>query len=245
MYKTELYTATGSLDKKEQWEKHLPLVRQEALRLQVKLPASVQLDDLLQAGAIGLLDALDRFDSSLGTAFAAYAVQRIRGSMLDELRSRDWAPRSVRKNARDIAKAIGLLEQRLLRSPTESEVASFLSIPIGEYQKMLLDTNNSMIVDYEEWQGENDSEEDERYEQAHNIDSQSNPLKALVGDELKDKVIEAIEALPDKEKLVLQLYYQEDLNLKEIGLILEVGESRVCQLHSQAVKRIRSKLDQY
>ncbi|SET00903.1 RNA polymerase sigma factor FliA [Thorsellia anophelis] len=241
----ELYTSTGSIDKRAQWENFSPLVRQEALRLQVRLPASVQLDDLIQAGAIGLLDALDKFDASLGTAFSTYAVQRIRGSMLDELRSRDWAPRSVRRNARDIAKAINALEQTLLRSPTESEVAEYLGIEIQEYWQMLQDTNNSQIIDYEEWQDENEEDGEPVASHIEHEQSSHNPLKSLMGDELKTHVMEAIEALPEKEKLVLQLYYQEDLNLKEIGVVLNVGESRVCQLHSQAVKRIRAKLETY
>lgn len=243
MYKAELYTSTGSIDKRTQWEKFSPLVRQEALRLQVRLPASVQLDDLIQAGAIGLLDALDKFDSSLGTAFSTYAVQRIRGSMLDELRSRDWAPRSVRRNARDIARAINHLEQTLLRAPTESEVATYLQIDIEEYWRMLQDSNNTQIIDYEEWQDENEDDSEPVAAHIELEQSQHNPLKQLIGDELKTHVIAAIEALPEKEKLVLQLYYQEDLNLKEIGTVLNVGESRVCQLHSQAVKRIRAKLE--
>ncbi|MFC0180598.1 RNA polymerase sigma factor FliA [Thorsellia kenyensis] len=245
MYKADLYNSSGSMNKRAQWEQFAPLVRQEALRLQVRLPASVQLDDLIQAGAIGLLDALDKFDSSHGTAFSTYAVQRIRGSMLDELRSRDWAPRSVRRNARDIAKAINKLEQLLLRQPSEVEVAEYLGITLEEYWKMLQDTNNTQIIDYEEWQDEN---EETIIDAAASIEleqEQQNPLKSLMGDELKTQVIEAIETLPEKEKMVLHLYYQEDLNLKEIGAVLNVGESRVCQLHSQAVKRIRAYLSDY
>ena len=123
-----LYTAEGVMDKHSLWQRYVPLVRHEALRLQVRLPASVELDDLLQAGGIGLLNAVERYDALQGTAFTTYAVQRIRGAMLDELRSRDWVPRSVRRNAREVAQAIGQLEQELGRNATETEVAERLGI---------------------------------------------------------------------------------------------------------------------
>lgn len=138
-----LYTAEGVMDKHSLWQRYVPLVRHEALRLQVRLPASVELDDLLQAGGIGLLNAVERYDALQGTAFTTYAVQRIRGAMLDELRSRDWVPRSVRRNAREVAQAIGQLEQELGRNATETEVAERLGIDIADYRQMLLDTNNS------------------------------------------------------------------------------------------------------
>lgn len=207
-----LYTAEGVMDKHSLWQRYVPLVRHEALRLQVRLPASVELDDLLQAGGIGLLNAVERYDALQGTAFTTYAVQRIRGAMLDELRSRDWVPRSVRRNAREVAQAIGQLEQELGRNATETEVAERLGIDIADYRQMLLDTNNSQLFSYDEWREEH-------------------------GDS-----IELVTDDHQREKLVLTLYYQEELNLKEIGAVLEVGESRVSQLHSQAIKRLRTKL---
>ena len=149
-----LYTAEGVMDKHSLWQRYVPLVRHEALRLQVRLPASVELDDLLQAGGIGLLNAVDRYDALQGTAFTTYAVQRIRGAMLDELRSRDWVPRSVRRNAREVAHAMGQLEQELGRNATETEVAERLGIPVEEYRQMLLDTNNSQLFSYDEWREE-------------------------------------------------------------------------------------------
>ena len=226
-----LYTAEGVMDKHSLWQRYVPLVRHEALRLQVRLPASVELDDLLQAGGIGLLNAVDRYDALQGTAFTTYAVQRIRGAMLDELRSRDWVPRSVRRNAREVAQAMGQLEQELGRNATETEVAERLAIPVQEYRQMLLDTNNSQLFSYDEW----------REEHGDSIELE-NPLQQLLEGNLRQRVMDAIEALPEREKLVLTLYYQEELNLKEIGAVLEVGESRVSQLHSQAIKRLRTKL---
>jgi len=226
------------MDKHSLWQRYVPLVRHEALRLQVRLPASVELDDLLQAGGIGLLNAVDRYDALQGTAFTTYAVQRIRGAMLDELRSRDWVPRSVRRNAREVAQAMGQLEQRLGRHATETEVAQHLGIPVEDYRQMLLDTNNSQIFSWDEYH----EEHGDGIEMVSDEHQRENPLQHLLDSNLRQRVMEAIEALPEREQLVLTLYYQEELNLKEIGAVLEVGESRVSQLHSQAIKRLKGKL---
>jgi len=215
------------MDKHSLWQRYVPLV-----------PASVELDDLLQAGGIGLLNAVERYDALQGTAFTTYAVQRIRGAMLDELRSRDWVPRSVRRNAREVAQAIGQLEQELGRNATELEVAERLSIPLEEYRQMLLDTNNSQLFSYDEWR----EEHGDSIELVTEDNQNENPLHQLLEGNLRERVMEAIESLPEREQMVLTLYYQEELNLKEIGAVLEVGESRVSQLHSQAIKRLRTKL---
>ena len=236
---SDLYTAEGVMDKNSLWQRYVPLVRHEALRLQVRLPASVELDDLLQAGGIGLLNAVERYDALQGTAFTTYAVQRIRGAMLDELRSRDWAPRSVRRNAREVASAMQKVEQRVGRPATEQEVAQILDIDLAEYRQILLDTNNSQLFSYDEWREEH-GESVEPLLEGH---EDANPLQHLLEGNLRQRVIEAIEALPEREKMVLTLYYQEELNLKEIGAVLEVGESRVSQLHSQAIKRLRARLN--
>lgn len=235
---SDLYTAEGVINKNSLWERYYPLIRHEALKLQVRLPASVDIDDLIQAGGIGLLHAVERFDITQGASFATYAVQRIRGSMLDELRSRDWAPRSVRRQAREMAKAIGELEQSLGRTATESEIAGSLQIDIAEYRQALLDTNNSQLFSYDEWH----EIHGESCEPTMDESDGGNPLSLLMESNVRSQVIEAIEQLPEREKLVLTLYYQEELNLKEIGAVLEVGESRVSQLHSQAIKRLRSRL---
>ena len=223
-----LYTAEGVMDKHSLWQRYVPLVRHEALRLQVRLPASVELDDLLQAGGIGLLNAVERYDALQGTAFTTYAVQR----------SRDWVPRSVRRNAREVAQAIGQLEQELGRNATETEVAERLGIDIADYRQMLLDTNNSQLFSYDEWR----EEHGDSIELVTDDHQRENPLQQLLDSNLRQRVMEAIETLPEREKLVLTLYYQEELNLKEIGAVLEVGESRVSQIHSQAIKRLRTKL---
>nr|WP_218626981.1 RNA polymerase sigma factor FliA [Sodalis sp. dw_96] len=236
---SDLYTATGVIDKQSLWQRYIPLVRHEALRLQVRLPASVELDDLLQAGGIGLLSAVERYDSLQGTAFTTYAVQRIRGAMLDELRSRDWVPRSVRRHAREVAQAIHQAEQHLGRAASEQEVAQTLNITLEEYRQILLDTNNSQLFSYDEW-CEDHGDSVDNLMPGH---EEANPLNVLMEGKLRERVIEAIDALPEREKMVLVLYYQEELNLKEIGAVLEVGESRVSQLHSQAIKRLRARLN--
>ncbi|MGE1537226.1 flagella biosynthesis regulatory protein FliZ [Escherichia coli] len=171
-----LYTAEGVMDKHSLWQRYVPLVRHEALRLQVRLPASVELDDLLQAGGIGLLNAVERYDALQGTAFTTYAVQRIRGAMLDELRSRDWVPRSVRRNAREVAQAIGQLEQELGRNATETEVAERLGIDIADYRQMLLDTNNSQLFSYDEWR----EEHGDSIELVTDDHQRENPLQQLL-----------------------------------------------------------------
>lgn len=236
---SDLYTATGVIDKQSLWQRYIPLVRHEALRLQVRLPASVELDDLLQAGGIGLLSAVERYDCLQGTAFTTYAVQRIRGAMLDELRSRDWVPRSVRRHAREVAQAIHQAEQQLGRVATEQEVAQTLNITLPEYRQILLDTNNSQLFSYDEW-CEDHGDSADNLLPGH---EDANPLQILMENNVRERVIEAIEGLPEREKMVLVLYYQEELNLKEIGAVLEVGESRVSQLHSQAIKRLRARLN--
>ncbi|WP_334468350.1 RNA polymerase sigma factor FliA [Arsenophonus sp. PmNCSU2021_1] len=235
----DLYTQDGIIEKDVLLERYLPLVRHEALKLQVRLPASVQLDDLIQAGGIGLFDAIERFDMTQGTAFATYAVQRVRGAMLDALRARDWVPRSVRRLAREAAKVMQQLEQALGRPASEQEIADKLHIGLSEYQQLLQDSNNSQLCSYDEWH----EVHGESCELIIEVDDERNPLQTLIATDIRKNIIKAIECLPEREKMVLTLYYQEDLNLKEIGAVLNVGESRVSQLHSQAIKRLRARLN--
>lgn len=229
-----MYTAQGKLNRESVVQQYYPTVRRQALSLQVRLPAGVDIDDLIQAGLEGLLDALGRFDPQAGVAFSTFAHQRIRGAMIDELRSRDWLPRSVRRTAREIEAVVQKLQQRLGRAPEEREIAAQLNMELEEYRKVLLDTNNGLVLSYD------DVVTDHEEAQLGENDDQWSPAEALFSRERKELIAQAIAALPEKEKLVMALYYQEELNLKEIGAVLDVSESRVSQLHSQAIKRIRA-----
>lgn len=237
----DLYTPNGIVDKNRLWQQHISLVRHEALRLCAKLPASVELDDLLQVGGIGLLNAINGYNASLGVEFSTYAVQRIRGSMLDELRNRDWLPRAIRQEIKKVTKAISHLQQKLSREPEDSEIAQYLSLSLTEYQRILLDSNSSQLFSLDEMVDEFGDSGEAQIQ--HN--KKENPLELMLGQEMRQAVVTAIELLPEKEKMIIALYYQENLNLKEIGAVLEVSESRISQLHSQAIKRIKGRLLQY
>lgn len=230
-----MYTPQGKIEQKQLLEEHMPAVRRQALSLQVKLPSSVELDDLIQAGTVGLLDALNRYDPQAGASFATFASQRIRGAMIDELRSRDWLPRSVRRKARSVDACTRKLEQQYGRAPEEREIAREMGVSLDDYHQLLADTNNGFLLPYEEMVAERGEPEDL-------TEGAVSPVAALLAGEKRGQLKAAINALPEREQLVITLYYQEDLNLKEIGVVLGVSESRVCQLHSQAVSRMRGRL---
>jgi len=216
-----------------------PLVKRISYHFMAKLPASVEVDDLIQAGLIGLLDAAKNFDDTQGAQFETYAIQRIRGSILDELRQADWLPRNVRKNLRKIETAVSKLEQQFGRAPRETELAEHLQVPLDEYQHMLLDARGYQLLHYEDFQ---ESEDSDFFDSYLGADPQRGPLEALEDEGFRRNLVQAISALPDREKLVMGLYYEQEMNLKEIGEVLGVSESRVCQLHSQAVARLRARM---
>ncbi|HZP86079.1 MAG TPA: RNA polymerase sigma factor FliA [Burkholderiales bacterium] len=218
-----------------------PLVKRIAYHFMARLPASVHVDDLIQAGLLGLLDAAKNFDDTQGAQFETYAIQRIRGSILDELRQADWLPRNVRKNLRRIEAAINLLEQRLGRAPREQELAQELGVPIDEYQHMLLESRGYQLLHYEDFQESEDSDFFDVFVSANQV----GPLDVLEDQRFRRALVQAIGVLPEREKIVMGLYYEQEMNLKEIGEVLGVSESRVCQLHSQAVARLRSRLRSY
>lgn len=227
-----MYTAQGKIQQQSQIEAYLPMVRRQALALQVRLPAGVDIDDLIQAGVVGLIEALGRYDASHGAQLSTFASQRVRGAMLDELRSRDWLPRSVRRQAREVDKVTRGLQQQLGRPAEEHEVAAALEMDLTSYRQLLGDINNGLLMPFEELMEE--GVERHFSEQAH-----ASPLSELISGERRKALVDAIAELPEREKLLMALYYQEELNLKEIGAVLGVSESRVCQLHSQAVSRLR------
>lgn len=233
-----MYTASGTLDKNQLVTQYAPLVKRIAYHLMAKLPASVQVDDIIQNGMLGLLDAINRYEEGLGAQFETYAVQRIRGSMLDGLRENDWLPRSLRRDMRRIEAAIHALEQQYGRQPTESELAQALGMPLAEYQRMLQEARGYQLVYFEDFKDEGDDD----YLERHFVGNGADPVEILLDASMREQLVKAIEDLPEREKTVMGLYYEEDLNLREIGEVLGVSESRICQLHSQAIARLRSRI---
>jgi RNA polymerase sigma factor for flagellar operon FliA len=220
-------------------ERHAPLVKRIAYHLLARLPASVLVDDLIQSGMIGLIEAAKNFDGSKGASFETFAGIRIRGSMLDEIRRGDWTPRSVHRNSRMIAEAISELESELGRDVKDSEVAEKLDISLDEYHHMLSDASSGRIIGIEDLGisddvlvTANDKDDDYLYEQQ-------------ATDAFQQALIKNISSLPEREAIVLSLYYNDELNLKEIGAVLDVSESRVSQIHSQALVRLRSRMQDW
>jgi RNA polymerase sigma factor for flagellar operon FliA len=233
-----MYTVKGKADKNHLLTEHMPLVKRLAHQMKAKLPPSVEVDDLVQAGMIGLLDAISRYEENHGAQFETYAVLRIRGAMLDELRSSDWMPRSTRQNMRKVEQAMATLQQQLGRPPSESEIAKSLKLSLADYQEMLGDSGGHQLVYYEDF---HDEDGNDSWLDRYAVDD-DDPLRALLETDFRKAVIDAIDNLPPREKILMGLYYEEELNLKEIGAVMGVSESRVSQLHSQAVGRLRTYL---
>ncbi len=219
-------------------EDYAPLVKRIAYHMMMRMPASVQVDDLIQAGMIGLIEASQKYDMSRGASFETYAGIRIRGAIVDEMRRGDWVPRSVHRNARRVAQAVAAVEARTGRDATDAEVAAELEVSLEDYFVMLQDSNSSRLFSYEETFGEEDSNIDA----SEHSSAFASPLEGMQREGLKKALVDAIRQLPEREQMVLSLYYDQELNLKEIGLVLGVSESRVSQIHSQAASRLRQKL---
>ncbi len=218
---------------------HAPLVKRIAHHLLARLPASVQVDDLIQAGMIGLLEASRKYEVSKGASFETYAGIRIRGAMMDEIRKGDWVPRSVHRNARRIAEAIKIIEDREGRDAQDDEIAYELNMSLDEYFSCLRDSNGGKLFSYEELSEQGDASVDQC------SDETQSPVHTVVSDAFKASLIKEIDNLPERERMVLSLYYEEELNLKEIGLVLSVSESRVSQILAQTALRLRSRLTQW
>ena len=233
-----MYNAAGQINKDQLVQRFAPLVKRIAYHLMARLPSSVQVDDLVQNGMLGLLDAINRFEAGMGAQFETYAAQRVRGAMLDGLRENDWLPRSLRRDFRRIEVAIAQLEQEFGRAPAEKELAVALGMSLSDYQKMLQDARGHQLISFEDMVEDGDEDFLER----HLSDNASDPSKILEDSNLRRLLVQGIDALPERERLMMALYYEQDLNLREIGEVMGVTESRVCQLHSQAVARLRSRL---
>ena len=236
-----VYTRQGRADRNDWLRQYAPLVKRIAHHMLAKLPANVELDDLVQAGMIGLVDAIQRYEECQGTQFETYANQRIRGAMLDELRANDWLPRSVRKTQRQIETALHRLEQKLGRAPSENEIAKELGMKLSEYQELLGEAKGGQLVYFDELGGHD--EDGAGYLDRHLPGSaDQEPGARLEERRFREALIAAIETLPEREQMLMSLYYEQDLNFREIAAVLGVTESRVCQLHTQTVARLRTKL---
>ena len=233
-----MYIAAGTLAPQQTIEKFAPLVKKIAHHLQSRLPASVQVDDLIQVGMLGLMDAAARFEDGLGAQFETYASQRIRGAMLDELRQNDWLPRAVRKTQRVIETAVSKVENRLGRPANEKEVAAELGVTLGGYQEMLAGAHGGQMMYYEDMAGEGGSAD--AFLDRHGADAGADPLTQLQDARFRAALASALDQLPEREKMLMGLYYEQELNFREIAAVMGVTESRVCQLHSQAVVRLRA-----
>jgi RNA polymerase sigma factor for flagellar operon FliA len=232
-----MYTQTKGSSTAIRVEDYADLVKRIAYHMMARMPASVQLDDLLQAGMIGLLEAAQKYDGSKGASFETYAGIRIRGAIVDDMRRGDWAPRSVHRNSRRVAEAINRVEAREGRDAEDAEVAAELGVEMSEYHSILNDTNASRLFSYEET-----FDDDASAGAKTAISEFASPQEVFTSASLKQSLAQAITQLPEREKMVLALYYDQELNLKEIGQILGVSESRVSQIHSQAAARLKARM---
>jgi RNA polymerase sigma factor for flagellar operon FliA len=231
-----MYTSvqTGGTD--ERVMQHAPLVKRIAYHLLNRLPDSVQVDDLIQAGMLGLLEAIKNYDASQGASFDTYAGIRIRGSMLDEVRRSDWTPRSVHKKSRMVSDAIRVIENKTGHEAKDTEVAEYLGIALDEYNHILQDSSSCRVFSVEELAEDGDHYLDVTLAQDEGL------AEGLTRQSFEQALANAIKGLPERERLVISLYYDEELNLREIGEVLNVSESRVSQISTQAVLRLRSRL---
>jgi len=236
------YATSSPANEDEVVQEFSDLVKRIAYHVAGRMPPNIQLEDLIQAGMIGLLEAARNYTSSHGASFATYASRRVRGAMLDEVRRSDWTPRSVHRKAREAAEAIRMIENREGREALDSEVAQALGISLEAYHEILTDSLSSRLICLD------DPDAGASLDQTSPTEANGwaqRPLKQLESDRLRESLVTEIEGLPEREKLVISLYYREELNLREIGSLLGVSESRVCQIHAQALIRLRARLQQW
>jgi RNA polymerase sigma factor for flagellar operon FliA len=228
-------TPNSEVERERLIREHAPLVKYIAQRLAMKLPPHIGIDDLISNGVLGLLDAVDKYDPARNVKFSTYAQFRIKGAMLDSLREMDWVPRSARDKGEEIARLYEALERKLGRPATEEEAAEEMGLSVDEFMEMLGGINGAAILSIDDLSAFTDGEAAGRQDGV-------NPQAVLAEKELKEFMGKAIDGLPEKERLVVTLYYYEELTMKEVGAVLNLTESRVCQLHAQAVLRLKGRL---
>jgi len=239
----EIYHQTKDLALREKLlENYIQLVKQIAGRMVISMPASVMIDDLISSGLMGLVKAIDRFDPAVGVKFETFAIPRIKGAMFDGLREMDWAPRSVRSKARQLENAIQKLTAELGRSPEDDELAQELGLDMDSYIQLLDDTS---VVTMHSLDDTITSKQGEMLNLFDLVESETAdcPMVGVEREDLKEATIEAIKGLPEQERLVIALYYYEELTLKEIGTVMEISESRVSQIHTKAILSLRAQLE--
>jgi RNA polymerase sigma factor FliA len=222
--------------------RYLHLVRYVVSRMPVSLPVSISQEDLVSYGTMGLMEAIERFDLSRGLKFETYAITRIRGSIIDQLRFQDWVPRGVRKRTKDLTETMTRLEEKLGRVATEDELAEAMGVNKNKI-KMMLSESNNLLISLDEYRSGDDNNSATLIDTVEDKNG-TDPVAELEADELKKNLAQAINSLPEREKLLIALYYHENMTLKEIGEVIKVSESRVCQLHAQAILRLRGTLSQ-
>lgn len=238
-YQNAAAEGVRGIDQNELVTKYAPLVKRIAFHLMSRLPPSVQLDDLVQSGMLGLLEASQKYDPSQGASFETYAGIRIRGAMLDEIRKGDWAPRSLHRKVREITKAVQEIEAEKKRDARDAEVAERVGMKLDDYYSVLQDATNYRVFSFEELPMKEDSMFDGLTERT------PEPLENVQNDLFKQALARAISSLPEREQLVMSLYYDKEMNLRETGEVLGVSESRVCQIHSQALIRLKSRMSEW
>ncbi|MGE0484891.1 MAG: RNA polymerase sigma factor FliA [Gammaproteobacteria bacterium] len=238
-YKKAAASAVAERDQNELVDDYAPLVKRIAYHLMTRLPPTVQVDDLIQSGMIGLLEAARNYDPSQGASFETYAGIRIRGAMLDEIRKGDWAPRSLHRKVRAITKAVADIEARFARDARDAEVAKEVGMSLDEYYATLQDATGYRVFSFEDLPAGEEG-------MAEGLNGRIPEPFENVQDELfREALAEAIAGLPERERLVMSLYYKEELNLRETGEVLGVSESRVCQIHSQALIRLKARMAEW
>ena len=233
-----MYAEVENLGESDQIVRHASLVKRIAYHLLNRLPPTVQIDDLIQAGMVGLLEAASNFNPDMGASFETFAGIRIRGSMIDEIRRSDWTPRSVHRKFRSVTDAIRKIENDTGEDAKDADVAAALEISLSEYHQILIDSSSSRIYSI-------DTMEDNLQDAAIPNSSENTPDESFISDEYRQQLTESIRLLPEKEQLVMSLYYDDELNFREIGEILDVTESRICQLHGQALLRVKARMSEW